>query len=65
MSTIKVVNETDSMHYAAYVNLVSKLSTVLGKDTLFARKNAHANYANCKQITILSRFRILKHVEMR
>ena len=32
MSTIKVVNETDSVHYAAYVNMVSKLSTVLVKD---------------------------------
>ena len=32
------------------------------KSDLIARKNAHANYANCKQITILSRFRILKHV---
>ena len=35
------------------------------KSDLIARKNAHANYANCKQITILLRFRILKHVGMR
>ena len=34
---------------ATYVNLVSKLSTILGNDD---KKNAHANYANCKQITM-------------
>lgn len=30
---------------ATYVNLVSKLSTVLGTTDLFVRKNAHTSYA--------------------